>query len=76
MESNNDSDKNTDYDEDGESSAEANIDNRLIFVRIVPDEAPAPRQHVSEWRKSSNDDEASTIDFERASTNWIEYQVK
>ena len=47
LESNNDSDENTDYDEDDESSAEVIIDNRFVFVREVPNEDPVPNQHVS-----------------------------
>ena len=76
LESNNDSDENKDYDEDNEQSEEAAIDNRLFFVRQVPDEAPAPNKYLSEWRKRRNDTEATKIEFERVSPNWIEYQVK
>ena len=49
------------------------VDNRFVFVRKVPDEAPEPNQHVPEWIKRSNDAEATKIEFERVSSNWIEY---
>ena len=73
IESNNNSDKNTEQNEDDESSTEVDIDNRFNFVRSASDEAPAPNQYVQECRNRSNDSEASKIEIEIVSANWIEH---
>ena len=70
---NNDNDSSADDDKHDEISAEADIENRFIFARVVTDKAPVPNKHVSEWRKRSNDAEAAKIDFERVLANCIEH---
>ena len=74
--SNNNSNKNTETDESDDSSAEEEVDSRLVFSPAVPDDTPMQKKTMIEWKKISSDDVASKREFERVSHNWIECKVK
>ena len=74
--SNNNSDENTETDENDDSSTEADFDIRFGFVWVVPDDTPAQKKHMIEWKKRGNGFTAAKTEFESVSTNWIECKVK
>ena len=74
--SNNNSDEKIETDENDSSSAEVDVDNRFGFTRRVPDEIPMQKQNMREWKKRGTDAIDTKMEFERASSNWIERKVK
>ena len=66
--SNNNSDENSETNENNDSSAEVDDDSRFVFVKIVPDDAPALNQNILE-RNKRGDDVATKTEFERSCAN-------
>jgi len=74
----NDKDKNepsparTDADESSESEQESDDCARLVFDRVVPDEAPVNDKPITEQQKRRNETIAADKEHERVVSNWIQ----